>query len=154
MTRRKRGVLILLGFLSLLAAAEVGLTWWRGPQGCVEVHNEGAEPILGLTLTYGGAQVVVPKVEPKGTARAYFGGRRAGTLSMRFNQKGNGLGAFELPGFNPAQLSHEGFKQMLLVRTNAIEKYQDDAEPESGSGLLLQSFWKYVEDSFSEVTAP
>jgi hypothetical protein len=148
MSRRKRnGWIVLATVVAALAALEVGLTLWRGSEGCVEVHNAGAEPIVGLSLTYGTSRVVVPRVAPGGMARVFLGGRGARTLVMRFNQKGNALGAFEQPGFDPDQLSREGFKQVFRVRPNEVERYQDDSDPSTPLGQLLRAFWKHVSDA-------
>jgi hypothetical protein len=111
------------------------------------VQNAGVEPILGLTLTAGASRASVPRIEPGGVARLYLGGRGVHTLRMRFNQKGNALGAYEQPGFDAALLNRDSFKLVLRVRTNEVERYQDDGDPATPAGKLLQAFWKSVEDA-------
>jgi hypothetical protein len=146
MTGRKRWWVIGLASLGVLVVAEVAFNLARGPEACVEVQNAGAEPIEGLTLTLGSSQASVARVEPGGTARLYLRGRRAQTLVMKFLQRGNALGAFEQPGFNPSQMSRDGFKQVLRVRINEVERYQDDSDPSTPVGRLIQAFWKAIED--------
>jgi hypothetical protein len=130
-----------------LVAAEVGLNLARGPEACVEVVNGGAEPIERLTLSCGSSRASIDRIAPEGTARLYLRGRGVHPLVMRFTQKGNALGVFEYPAFNPGQMSAEGFKLVLRVRTNEVERFQDDSDPSTTAGQLLQAFWKNVGDS-------
>lgn len=130
-----------------LGTAEVVLNRLRGPEACVEVWNEGAEPIENLTLTCGGGRVDGPRIAPGDSARLYIGSPEARTLVLRFRQKGNALGTFELPGFSATLLRRDGFKQVLRIRSNEVERYLDDADPATPAGRLLQRFWRYVDDA-------
>jgi hypothetical protein len=148
MTRRKRGVLVVLGLAALLIVAEVALNVWRGSQACIEVTNQGTEPIEDLVIVLGSSRASVGRVNPKETTRLYLTGRRQGTLLMTFHQQGNPLGSFQLPNFDPALLNAEGFKLVLNVRPNEIEKFQDDADPATPIGQLCKAGWDSFRKAF------
>ena len=141
MTRRKRGVLVALGLVTLLVTAEVTLNVWRGSQVCVEVANQGATPIEDLVLKLGTSRVSAARVEPGSSTRMYLTGRRQGTLLMTFRQQGNPLGTYQIPSFDPAAVSADGFKLVLNVRPNEIERFQDDADPATPFGRLCKAAW-------------
>jgi hypothetical protein len=87
-------------------------------------------------------------VNAKETTRLYLTGRRQGTLLMTFHQRGNPLGSFQLPNFDPAMLNGEGFKLVLNVRPNEIEKFQDDADPATPIGQLWKAGWDSFRKAF------
>jgi len=154
MSRRERSLWILAAVVALLIGVEVGLNLWRGPEGGVEVENAGAEPIEGLVLTWRGNRSEVGRVAPGASAKVWFSGRGTDTLTLRFRQKGNALGSFEMPGFSPAQLDRDGSRQVLRIRTNEVERYQDDREPSSSAGRFLQGVWRGIAGSLDESSAP
>jgi hypothetical protein len=148
MTRRKRGILVVLGLFALLVTAEVALNVWRGSQVCVEVTNQGAVPIDDLVLSLGTSRASAGRVEPGASARLYLTGRRQTTLLMTFRQRGNPLGSYQVAGFDPALLNAEGFKLVLNVRPNEIERFQDDADPATPIGRLLKAAWDAFRKAF------
>ncbi|GAC1473945.1 MAG: hypothetical protein NVSMB9_23450 [Isosphaeraceae bacterium] len=149
MTRRKRNTLILLAFLLALVGAEIVLNRVRGPEACVQVENLGSEPMRDLIVLLGSSRARVPLVEPGGTARVFVHGRGAQTLVLKFGQAGNPMTDFEVPGFDPGQMNSEGFKLMLRVRPNEVERFFDDAEPTTPMGHSFQGFrkklWRWLE---------
>jgi hypothetical protein len=150
MTRRKRNTIIVAGLAALLVGAEVGLNLWRGRETIVQVKNEGAEPIEGLTFRFGTRQTNVARVLPGESARVYLSGRRPGTLTMAFRQKGNAMTGYQVPEFDPDLMSREGFKLVLEVRPNEVVRYQEDSEPVSPLGQVVQGFTQRFWDSIAE----
>ncbi len=146
MTKKKRRVLVVVGIVALLLGAEIALNIWRGSQACIEITNQGSTPIEDLVITLGSRRVSVPKIAPQASTRVYLTGRTTGTLLMTFHQDGNPLGTYQVPNFDPVSLNSEGFKLILNVRMNEIEKYQDDADPATPLGQLWKAFW----DSFTK----
>jgi hypothetical protein len=142
MTKTKRGVLIGLGLVGLVIATEVGLNVWRGSQACIEVTNQGAEPIDDLVIALGSSRVVGGRLESGATIALYVSGNEPGTLLMTFRQRGNSLGSFQIREFDPARLKADHFKVMLNVRPNEIERAQEEADPATPLGRL----WKGLLD--------
>jgi hypothetical protein len=141
MTRRTRWILIVLAILALLVAAEVVLTLARGPQAMVQIENTGAEPIEGLVLVLGASRAEAPRVEPGAKTKVYFTGRGPQPLRLSFRQRGNPLTGFNYPGFDPEQLSRDGFKLVLRVRPNEVERFLDDAGPSTPLGRIVHDLW-------------
>jgi len=154
MSRRDRNLWIVAAIVTALVGVEVGLNLWRGPEGCVEVENAGVEPIDDLVLTWRGGRSEVGRVAPGASALVRFSGRGIGPLTVQFRQKGNALGSFELPEFSPAQLSRDGLRQVLRVRTNEVERNLDDSEPSSSAGRFLQGVWRGIAGSLDESATP
>lgn len=141
--------------LGLLVAAEVGFQLLMGDRVAVEVHNEGLDPVEGLVVSLGGERVEVPRIAPGAATLVRLGGDRPLTLILRFQQRGNALGTFELPGFDPSQLRKDGMKQVIRLRSNEVERYlDDDDQPATPAGKLARVAWKRFEDSLDEMASP
>jgi hypothetical protein len=148
MSRRGRAILVFLGVALMLAAIEIGYTLWRGSLACVQVENLGTEPIQSLVLTCGSSSASTQILPPGGSVRLFLAGNVRGTLSIAFHQKGNAMTGFQVPGFDAPSMTSDGFKLMLRVRSNEIERYQDDLEPTTPLGALVHDvkawFWESV----------
>jgi hypothetical protein len=141
MTRRTKGKLIVIAILVALVGTEVGLNLWRGSEAMVQVENVGADPIDDLVVTCGDNRVVVGRVSPGESAKVWLRGHGPRMLQLTFSQRGNALGSFQLPGFDPADMNREGFKLVLRIRPNQVEKFQDDAEPATPLGRFVHKVW-------------
>jgi hypothetical protein len=144
MTGRKRGVLIGVGVLAILTAAEVALEWARSPQACVLVENLGDAPIEDLVLTAGAAREAVAPVGPGATAVVYVAGRAPATLQVRFRQRGNAMTSYELPGFDPPEMSRDGSRLVLKVRPNEVERFQEEGDPTTPMGRYARDVWRRI----------
>lgn len=140
MTKSKRNILIVAAALLGLVGLEVGYNLLKSPEACVEIENLGPEPIEDLVVACGENRVEGLSIGSGATAKVYVSGRGPGMLSLRFHQKGNALSSFDLPGFDPAQMSREGFRLMLRLRPNEVERYQDVAEPTTMLGRWKRDF--------------
>lgn len=145
MTRRKRGTLIAVGVVAVLAGAEVALDLARSPEAGVTVENLGDEPVDGLVVSFGDSRSEVARVRPGGAVTVRLGGRGEHPLRLTFRQRGNPLGSFELPGFDPAQMNRQGFKLVLRLRPNEVERFQDDAEPATPAARLARDAWAWFQ---------
>jgi hypothetical protein len=148
MTRRTRNILIVLAIVTALVATEVTLNLWKGAEACVQVENLGDQPIENLVLTCGKSRAAVPSVAPGASVNLYLAGNSPSTLLISFRQKGNAMTGFQVQKFNPAELAREEFKLVLRVRTNEIERFQDDFVPVSPLGNLVHNlknwFWDVI----------
>lgn len=152
MTQRTlRRLYVFLAIVALLIAAEVGLNLLRGPAGCVEVVNEGSDPIEGLVLTCGTERQDVARVPSGTSAHIYLGGDGSKPLVLKFRQRGNVLGTYEVPGFNAGYLRRDGFKLVLKIRPGEVERYQDDEEPSTPVASLVHKAWKGIETSLDDI---
>jgi hypothetical protein len=151
MTRKQRGVAIGLVIVGTLGGAELALQSWKGSRACVEIQNQGAEPIESLAFTLRAARTAVGRVESGATVKVWLSGEGPQTLQVDFRQKGNGLTGWQLPGFDPKGMARDGSRLIIQVRPNEIIRYQDEAEPSTPFGRYARrswdSFWKSLETS-------
>lgn len=138
MPRRKRNLTI-VAVLLVLVTVEVALRAVRDPIACVEVVNQGGEPIENLRLTWDQNAATVATIEDQGATKLFLGGRGQTLLTVEFQQKDNPLTHFEIPAFDPAALEREGFKLVLVIRRNEFERYRDDGEPSWLSRLATRA---------------
>jgi len=127
MSRRRRlntGLLVGL----VLIFAEVGLRCVRSPVACVEVVNGGDEVLENLHLETSQGVADLATVGAGESALLYLAGSREAPLKIQFRQKGNPNSDLELPAFNPAELSREGARLVIVIRPGEVERYQDQGE--------------------------
>lgn len=133
-----------------LAVAELALDLSRPPQAVVRVENLGGGPINDLVVACGAVRVRVPRVEAGGSAEVAVAGRGPDTLLLTYDQPGSPLGNFSLPGFDPAQMSRDGVKQVLRIRRSEVERYQDEADPTTALGRYLRRRWRATQRSLGQ----
>ena len=80
----------------------------------------------------------VAAIEPGGSARIALHGHGPETLRLSFRQADNAMTGFQVQGFDPAQMRRDGFKLVLRIRPNEVERAQDDAEPTTPIGKALR----------------
>ena len=136
--------MIVLSVLLGLTVIEVVLNWVRGPEALLQIENLGPEPVGSLVVSLGNTRVPVAAIEPGGTARVPLHGRGPETLRLSFRQAGNAMTGYLHPGFDPVQMRRDGFKLVLGVRPNEVERFLDDAEPATPIGKALQDFGNWA----------
>jgi hypothetical protein len=152
MTRRARGVWIGVAVVGTLLGAELVLEAVKSPEACVEVENQGAEPIEGLVVTCGTDRAVAPKVAPGDKVRLLVAGKGPQTLQLGFRQRGNGLTGYQVPGFDPGQMAADNFKIVLQIRTNEVIRFQDDADPTTPLGRVVRDLWNSIWEALADGT--
>jgi hypothetical protein len=143
MPRPSRRVVV-VGAVLLLIGAEVALRRVQQPAGCLVVGNQGDEPIVGLVASCGASRAEVARIAPGETAKLFLVGPPKTPLRLTFRQRGNALTSFEVPEFDTALLRKDGSRLVLNVRTNEVERYQEEDDP----SLLrrnAQGAWDWLE---------
>lgn len=137
----------LLGIVVALVGVELALNWWIEPSGSVEVINEGADPIESLVAVHGEGRETWSRLEPGASARFYFKGSESRPLTLTFRQKGNVLGSYEVPGFNPEYLRRDASKVVIRIRPGEVERYLEEDAPTTPLASLRYHAWRSFEDS-------
>jgi hypothetical protein len=140
MTRRKWIILGALLFL-LTVGAELLVRPWNSSKGRVQIDNQGDAAMDDLILSYGGSKVRVGALGTGQSANVWFTAGRKGTLALEFKQKGNPMTGFQVEDFDPAENLANGFKVVLVVKNNRVERFMDDDHP---STTPLQSLLESV----------
>jgi hypothetical protein len=120
---------VIVGVILLLIGAEVALRRMHQPVGCVVVGNQGDEPIVGVVASCGASRAEVARIAPGETAKLFLFGPPKTPLKLTFRQRGNALASFELPEFDSALLLKDRSRLVLNIRTNEVERYQEEDDP-------------------------
>jgi len=145
MSRRTRN-LTLGAVVLLLVAVEVGYQRSRGRRACVVVTNLCPEPIEGLQVACGSDSSRVGHLGPGESARVYLVGGGNQTITLTYRQKGNSLQGFQVSGFDLAEMSRERSRLVLNIRVNEFERFQEDDEPSTLTGMATRAL-QWLEES-------
>jgi hypothetical protein len=150
MTRRKW---IILGVLLLLLTlgAELLVRPWNSSKGRVQVDNQGDAPMDDLVVSYRGSEVRVGRVATGELANVWFTVGGKGMLTLEFNQKGNPMKGFQLEDFDPAENLANGFKIVLVVKNNRVERFMED---DHSTPTPLQSLLEGISGLFDSELPP
>ena len=138
MTRRNwiiLGVLIVL----LTIGAELLVRPWNSSKGCVQVDNQGDAAMEDLILSYGETKVRVGGLRVGGSTNVWFTVAGKDTLNLEFNQKGNPMKGFQVQDFDPAENLANGFKIVLVVKNNRVERFMEDDQSTTPLKSLMES---------------
>ena len=143
MTRRKW---IILGALLVLLTigAELLVRPWNSSKGCVQVVNQGDAAMDDLILSYGDTKVRVGRLGAGQSTNVWFTAAGKGTLSLEFNQKGNPMKGFQVQDFDPAENVANGFKLVLVVKNNRVERFMEDDESTTPLKSLMETHQRMV----------
>jgi hypothetical protein len=145
MTKPKRRYII-LGVLLLLVGAEVGLNAVRVRTAAVKVVNMGDEPIVDLVVVCGDSRAAVERISPSQSVVVRLGGRGKKPLKLSYQQLGNAMSGFEVPDFNPGELSRDGSALVLEIRNNEFTRSHEPDETPGTLGRLGRNVWGWFEE--------
>jgi hypothetical protein len=126
MARRRWIIPVSLAALLLLGAEVAVRQWVVAPKTCVQITNRGDAAMEDLVVSYAGSQVAVGRLPVGQSTHVWLSAGPKGLLRLDFKQKGNALTGFQIPDFDPAQIRRDGFKLVLVVKSNEIERFMDD----------------------------
>ena len=92
-----------------------------------------------LILSYGETKVRVGGLGAGRSTNVWFTAAGKGTLSLEFNQKGNPMKGFQVQDFDPAENLTNGFKLVLVVKNNRVERFMDDDQSTTPLKSLMES---------------
>ncbi|MFO0950035.1 MAG: hypothetical protein U0835_02575 [Isosphaeraceae bacterium] len=139
-----RTLTVVVAVVLVLAGLELGLNLVGGAAGCVEVVNEGREPIESIVATTSAGREEVGRVPPGESVRFYLGSKGDEPLLLTFHQRGNAMGTYSLPGYNASYLRRDSMKLVLKIRPGEVERYQDDEPPRTPLGGIVHGVRDWV----------
>ena len=92
-----------------------------------------------LILSYGGTKVRVGGLGVGRSTNVWFTVAGKDTLSLEFNQKGSPMKGFQVPDFDPAENLANGFKIVLVVKNDRIERFMEDDQSTTPLKSLVES---------------
>jgi hypothetical protein len=145
MTRRRLIILASI-VVVLLAAVEVTLRQWVNQKACVQIINESGEVMDDLIVSYADSKLTAGRLPVGQSTHVWLTIGPKGTLRIDFRQKGNGLGGFQVPDFDPALNLRDGFKLMLVVKNNEIQRFLEDDGSFRAEEELLHRIRRWITD--------
>jgi hypothetical protein len=125
---QRKWLMLIASVVLVAVGAELAVRTWHPSSGCVQVVNEGDSPLDELVVSYADTRVPRGRLEVGQSTKVWFTAAGRGRLSLDFQQKGNPLKGFEIPDFDPAENLRNGFKLVLIVKPNRVERFMDDDE--------------------------
>jgi hypothetical protein len=121
---------IILAVVILLVAvgAEMGVRRWNSAKGCVQIVNQGDSVVENLVVSYGETRISMGSLAAGESTSVWFTPAGRGTLTLDYKQKGSALTGFRVADFDPAQNRRDGFKLVLVVKTDQVERFVEDDE--------------------------
>jgi hypothetical protein len=127
MSRQKWTITVAVIVL-LSVGAELAIRHWNASKCCVQVLNEGDRPMDELVLSYSGTRFALGHLDAGASAKVWFSPGGRGTISLEFRQNDNPLKGFQVPDFDPLEISRSGSKLVLVVKSNRIERFKEADE--------------------------
>jgi len=146
---RRRWMIALAILISLLVAIEVVVRRWERPKATLQITNEGGGVMEGLVVYYADTRMPVGTLLKGQSVYLRITAGPLGPLRLEYRQKSNALQGLQIPDYDPAQNLKDGFKQVLVVGTNQLQRYaeEDDSlkDRKSLGEAIMQWFQSQLE---------
>jgi hypothetical protein len=123
---RKRWFIAVAVLVALLVAIEVTVRQWERPKGCVQITNEGQGIMEDVVVFYHDTQLSVGRILKGQSAQVWLTAGPVGPLRLEYRQKSSAMQGFQIADFDPAQNAKDGFKQVLVIGNNQIQRFVED----------------------------
>jgi hypothetical protein len=149
MTRRNwiilGGVLLLL----LTVGAELLIRPWNPSKACVQIVNQGDAAIDDLVVVYRETRVRLGRLGSGETTSAWFSATEKGPITLEFNQNGNPMKGFQITDFDPIDNINNGFKLVLVLKKDQVERFIDDDPTRTPFKSLMGNVKAWFESELS-----
>ena len=141
------GVLLLL----LTVGAELVVRPWNPSKACVRIVNQGDAALEDLVVVYRETKIRLGRLGSGETTNAWFSAAEKGPVTLEFNQDGNPLKGFQIPDFDPVDNISNGFKLVLVLKKDQVERFMDDDPTRTPLKTLMDNVKAWFE---SEIGFP
>jgi hypothetical protein len=148
---RRRWIIALAIFISLLVAFEVLVRRWERPKATLQIINEGDGIMEDLVVSYADSRMPVGSVLKGQSVRLRMTAGPMGRLRLEYRQKSNPIQSFWIEDYDPSQNVKDGYKQVLVVGTSQIQRYaeEDDTQQDQDSlGAMIKRWLQSELDPF------
>jgi len=125
---RRRSIILATLVAILLVGVEVTVRFWEYPRACVQIVNQGDGTMEDLTASYGETKFTIGRLPVGQSAKVWFTAGPQGPLKLEYRQRGNSLGGFQVPDFDPIRNMKDNFMLVLVVKSNEVQRFMDDTE--------------------------
>jgi hypothetical protein len=149
----RRNWIILGGVLLLLmaAGAELVVRLWNPSKACVQIVNQGDAAMDDLVVVYRETKVRLGRLGSGESTNAWISAAAKGPITLEFNQNGNPMKGFQVTEFDPIDSIQNGFKLVLVVKKDQVERFMDDDPSRTPFKALMENVTSWFE---SEVSMP
>jgi hypothetical protein len=133
---RRNSIILATLVVILLVGIELGVRQWSSSRACVQIVNQGDGTMEDLVASYRGTTFAVGRLTVGASAKVWFTIGPRGPLKLEYRQKGHSLGSFQIPDFDPIQNLNDDFKLVLVIRSNTVERFMEDADSRQGREKL------------------
>src|SRR5438270_9568710 len=140
---RRRWILLALA-IALLVGAEVAVRRWVAPKACVQIINQGEGAMDDLAVSYADTKVPAGRLGVGQSTHVWLTSGPKGLLRIDFRQKGNALTGFQVPDFDPSQNLQDGFKLVLVVKTNEVQRFVEDDDSRNDAEALGDRIKRWI----------
>ena len=151
MARRKWIILGGVFLLLLTVGAELVVRPWNPSKACVQIVNQGDAACNDLVVVYGATKVRLGRLGSGETTSAWFSAAEKGPVTLEFNQDGNPMKGFQIPDFDPIDNISNGFKLVLVLKKDRVERFMDDDPTRTPLKTLMDNVKAWFE---SEIGFP
>jgi hypothetical protein len=123
---RRRWIIALAILISLLVAIEVFVRRWERPKAALQIINQGGGIMEELVVSYADTRMPVGTLLKGQSVHLSITAGPVGPLRLDYRQKSNALQGLEIPDYDPAQNIKDGFKQVIVVGINQVQRYAEE----------------------------
>jgi hypothetical protein len=149
MTRRKWIILGGMLLLVLTVGAELVIRPWNSSKACVQIVNQGDSAIDDLVAVYGESKITVGRLGSGETTNVWFSAAEKGFISLEFSQNGNPIKGIQMPEFDPIDNIRNGFKLVLVLKKDQVERFMDDDPTRTPFKTLMDNVMGWFESDVS-----
>src|SRR5262249_55307908 len=148
---RRRWIIALAILISLLASVEVFVRRWERPKATLKIINEGGGIMEDPVSSFADTRMPVATL-PKGQfIHLWLTAGPTGPLRLDYRQKSNALQGLEIPDYDPAQNIKDGFKQVIVVGINQVQRYAEEDDTRKDQKSLLESIIEWFRSDLEPV---
>lgn len=134
--------------VALLVVAEVYLRQWEQPRATLQIINEAGGLMEDLVVAYGDTRMPVGTFAQGQSVTLSMTAGPLGPLRLEFHQKSNAIRSLEIPDYDPAQNVQDGYKQVLVIGNNQIQRYAEDDDTANARQSLGQTIKEWLKSAF------
>jgi hypothetical protein len=147
---RKKAIIVGVVILILAVGLELAFRSGDAGTGCVQVVNEGNEPMEGLFASHAGTSVNLGRLAPGEKSKVWFSATGRRGLKLEFTQKGNPMKGFQVDDFDPAEHRRDGSRLVLVVKNNQVERYVEQDESIKSPPRMLERLVDWIKAEIHE----
>jgi hypothetical protein len=142
---RRRWLIALAMLIPLLVAVEVVVRRWERPKATLQIINQGDGIMEDLVVSYGDIRLPLGTLLKGQSVHARMTAGPLGPLKLEFRQKSNALQGFEIPDYDPALNIQDGYKQVIVVMTNQIQRFAEEDDTQGPRKSLWETLWEWFQ---------